>query len=761
MKKTLLFAAILLALFFSLTGCSGTPESNRNDNPETPADPVTPETPDSPPVGGTSTGPSSPFSVGQSAVWVNMTVTLNYGITFREIEGDKDVTSWFKGLPEGVKALTVTAYTEGGSGEKTKAAVEKDGKEDESASRYIAVKEGERTLKFRFTGTVGEESSEKFALVIPSDFTSAGHDISIEIKAGQSIIVDDRIKVTFDLGGGYFESGNPSTWVEIINNKRATKPAETPKRDGHRFLMWVKEGETTEFNFYKDITESIKIVALWDSIIPVAPSFEEIASASDDYDVTVRIYKNNIQGRVWYTVNGEEPTVDSKACPYFETPYLDVKVMRGTTIKAFSRSIYKDQSETTEHKTVRVLDYYGYGTETKSHRELTDTYVLKYPPRDRKIATFTPAAAFLTDIGESTISEPSEYKNGENDFHILNIFDCGDGRLLVVAKYGYNAVTSSNKKIFYYYIEKTTGNKTSDPLVEISGLNGVANSNFLYHTEYVQLIGNKLYFACDNQTMPAVYSYNLDTKEVKKITFDSYTYSPSIVIADTFTDGNRMYLLGNTGDECHVWGLDTEDEESWMHMKLSSDDKGLKGASDGSFLYVVLNEGDSSASGYNKKKLVKATLSGSSSENSTCYLETKYCVDSNGSIRIGDVAVVNGSLLIAGSEGCYETSGTRLQVLRPCVWTSDGKETILLKKTEFPISCGYITPHTIEVLDGKVYILTDNHYDAYGGSNLPYYTETVHGGVIEMDSRRIWDFGNGFYYGALYTRVNYFYIKTK
>lgn len=125
------------------------------------------------------------------------------------------------------------------------------------------------------------------------------------------------------------------------------------------------------------------------------------------------------------------------------------------------------------------------------------------------------------------------------------------------------------------------------------------------------------------------------------------------------------------------------------------------------------------------------------------------------------MAVVNGNLLIAGSEGCYETSGTRLQVLRPCVWTSDGKETVLLEKTEFPISCGYITPHTIEVLDGKVYILTDNHYDAYGGSNLPYYTETVHGGVIEMDSSRIWDFGNGFYYGALYTRVNYFYIKTK
>ena len=757
MKKTLLFISILLALFIALTGCSGTPES---DKAETPVTPVTPApNPDTPPIGGTSTGPTSPFSVGQSAVWVNMTVTLNDGITFREIEGEKDVTAWFKGLPEGVKAWTYTRYTEGSNAEKAKAAVEKDGKDDEgSTTRYIAVKEGERTLKFKFTGTVDNEPSEKFALVIPSGFTSAGHDISIEIKAGQSIIVDNRIKVTFDLGGGYFESGSPSTWVQIIDNKRATRPAEDPKREGYRFLKWVKEGETTEFNFYTDITESIKIVALWDSIIPFAPTFEEIASASDDYHVTVRIYKNNIQGRVWYTLNGTEPVVESKACPYFDSSYFDVKVVRGTTIKAFSRSIYGEQSDTKEHNTVKLLDFYGYGTETKSPRESTLTS-LTYPPRDRKIATFTPGVNYLLDIVGSTISEPSEYKNGENDFHIFNIFDCGDGRLLVVAKYGYNGVTTSNRKIFYYYIEKTTGNKTSDPPVEISGLSGVADNNFLYHTEYVQLIGNKLYFACDYQTKPAVWSYNLETKEVKKIIYDS-TYSSSIVIADTFTYGTRMYLLGNTGYECHVWGLDTEDEESWIHMKLSSEDKGLKGASDGSFLYVVLNEGDSSASGYNKKKLVKATLSGSSSENSTCYLETKYCVDSNGSISIGDVAVVNGSLLIAGSEGCYETTGTRLQVKRPCIWTSEGKETILLEKTDFPISCGYITPHTIQVLDGKVYILTDNHYDAYGGSNLPYYTETVHGGVIEMDSRRIWDFGNGFYYGALYARVNYFYIKT-
>lgn len=82
MKKTLLFISILLALFIALTGCSGTPES---DKAETPVTPVTPApNPDTPPIGGTSTGPTSPFSVGQSAVWVNMTVTLNDGITFRK-----------------------------------------------------------------------------------------------------------------------------------------------------------------------------------------------------------------------------------------------------------------------------------------------------------------------------------------------------------------------------------------------------------------------------------------------------------------------------------------------------------------------------------------------------------------------------------------------------------------------------------------------------------------------------------------------------
>ncbi len=757
MKKTLLFISILLALFFVLTGCSGTPESTNTENSETSITPDPDPDPDTPPLGGTSTGPTSPFSVGQPAVWVKMTVTLNDGITFKEIEGEKDVTSWFKGLPEGVKAWTDTVYTEGSSGEKTKAAAEKDGKGEESTSRDIAVIEGGRTLKFKFTGTVGNEPSEKFALVIPSGFTSAGHDIAIEIKAGQSIIVDNRIKVTFDLGGGTLE-GRPSTWVVNLASAGKVEDPGTPAREGYDFVAWIKDGDSNYFNFYTTVSENITIRAVWNPTNPLPPTYEVVSS--DDYETTVRVHKNNYYGRVFYTLDGKDPVADKDKCRYSDSRYFDLTVQNGTVIRALTRKVDGSGkvSAISEHETERVLDYYGYGTETKSPRESTLTS-LTYPPRDRKIATFTPGVCYLTNIGESAISEPSEYKNGENDFHIFNIFDCGDGRLLVVAKYGYNGVTTSNRKIFYYYIEKTTGNKTSDPPVEISGLSGVADNNFLYHTEYVQLIGNKLYFACDYQTKPAVCSYNLETKEVKKIIYDS-TYSYSIVIADTFTYGTRMYLLGNTGDECHVWGLDTEDEVSWIHMNLSSGDKGLKGASDGSFLYVVLNEGDSSASGYNKKKLVKATLSGSSSENSTCYLETQYCVDSNGSISIGDVAVVNGSLLIAGSEGRYETTGTRLQVKRPCIWTSDGKETILLEKTDFPISCGYITPHTIQVLDGKVYILTDNHYDAYGGSNLPYYTETVHGGVIEMDSRRIWDFGNGFYYGALYTRVNYFYIKT-
>lgn len=77
MKKTLLFISILLALFFVLTGCSDTPASTKTENSETSITPDPAPNPDTPPIGGTSTGPTSPFSVGQSAVWVNMTVTLN------------------------------------------------------------------------------------------------------------------------------------------------------------------------------------------------------------------------------------------------------------------------------------------------------------------------------------------------------------------------------------------------------------------------------------------------------------------------------------------------------------------------------------------------------------------------------------------------------------------------------------------------------------------------------------------------------------
>lgn len=753
MKKTLLFAVILFALFFSLTGCSGTPESNRNDNPETPVTPVTPVTPDpdpdTPPIGGTSTGPTSPFSVGQSAVFVNMTVTLNEGITFREIEGDKEVTSWFKGLPEGVKALTRTVYSEGSGGGKTKAAVENDGKGDEgSASRNIAVKEGESTLNFRFTGTAGEEPSEKFALVIPSAFTSAGHDIAIEIKAGQSIIVDNRIKVTFDLGGGTLE-GRPSTWVVNLTSAGKVEDPGTPAREGYDFVAWMKDGDSNNFNFYTTISENITIRAVWNPTDPLPPTYEVVSS--DDYETTVRVHKNNYSGRVYYTLDGTDPVADPNKCRYSDSRYFDLTVQNGTVIKGLTRKTdgTGKVSDVSEHKTVRVLDYYAYGVEDVS--ELSDSRVI----------SFRPGPVTYMDIGSSLVKFPdlpSGKKNGENDIDVLKVMDADSGKLLVVAKYG---VDGSNG-IFYYYIDKSTWRKVSEEAVVDCGI-AVKRT-----VDHVHKIGNVLCFIGTYFNEVRAYKYDLDTNTGTTIPIDTIADTLTVSITDSFTVGSWIYAVGNCSPigsynyTPFVWGVDTADTSKTLIKKLGEDRGVTQGTGSGDNLYFIVDlkksDGTISSNWYNKKLLTYNLTNETMTEVS---LATTYADAAGGFLEVADMAVVDGELLIAGCDGRNENSNVRLQVMRPCIWNGSGEQTILVESDNFPISCGYIKPHTIEVLDGKVYILTDNYYDAYApGDTNSYIAIITHGGVIELDTKRVWDFGTGWYYAKYDARIKYFYIKT-
>lgn len=749
MKKTLLFAAILLALFFSLTGCSGTPESTKTENSETTITHDPDPDPDTPPVGGTSTGPSSPFSVGQSANWVNMTVTLNDGITFREIEGEKDVTSWFKGLPEGVKALTVTAYTEGGSGEKTKAAVEKDGKEDESASRYIAVKEGERTLKFRFTGTVGEESSEKFALVIPSAFTSAGHDISIEIKASQSIIVDDRIKVTFDLGGGKLE-GRPSTWVVNLSSAGKVDDPGTPTREGYDFVAWMKDGDSNNFNFYTTVKENITIRAVWNPIDPLPPTYEVLSS--DDYETTVRVHKNNFYGMVFYTLDGKDPVADKDKCRYNNSTYFDLTVQNGTVIRALTRKSDGSGkvSGISEYRTVKVLDYYAYGVEDVSQKS------------DSRITSFHPGPVTYMDIGSSLVEYPdlpSGKMYGQNDIDVLKVLDADSGRLLVVAKYG----VDGSKGVFYYYIDKSTGKKVSEEVVVDCGI-AVKRT-----VDHVHKIGNALCFIGTYFNEVRAYKYDLDTNTGTTIAIDTIADALTVSITDSFTVGSWIYAVGNCSPSGSwnytpfVWGINTADTSQTLIKKLGDDRSVTQGAGSGDNLYFIVDlkktDGTISSVWYLKKLL---TYNLSNETMTEVSLAATYANADSGKLIVGDMAVVDGELLIAGCDGPMSTGATRLYALRPCIWNSLGEQTILVESDKFPKNCGYITPHTIEVLDGKVYILTDNHYDAYvDGNNYPYTDEITHGGVIELDTKRVWDFGTGWYYGKYDTRIKYFYFKTE
>ncbi len=748
MKKTLLFVTILLALFFVLTGCSGTPASTKTENSETSVTPDPNTDPDTPPIGGTSTGPTSPFSVGQSAVLVNMTVTLNDGITFKEIEGEKDVTSWFKGLPEGVKALTRTVYSEGSGGEKTKAAAEKDGKGEESTSRDIAVKEGESTLKFRFTGTAGEEPSEKFALVIPSAFTSAGHDISIKITTTQSIIVDNRIKVTFDLGGGALE-GRPSTWVVNLTSAGKVENPGTPAREGYDFVAWIKDGDSNYFNFYTTVSENITIRAVWNPTDPLPPTYEVVSS--DDYETTVRVHKNNYYGRVFYTLDGKDPVADKDKCRYSDSRYFDLTVQNGTVIRALTRKSDSSGkvSAISEHKTVRVLDYYAYGVEDVS--ELSDS----------RVTSFRPGPVTYMDIGSSLVEYPdlpSGKKYGQNDIDVLKVMDADSGRLLVVAKYGSDGISG----IFYYYIDKTTGMKVSEEVVVDCGI-AVKRT-----VDHVHKIGNALCFIGTYFNEVRAYKYDLDTKTGTTIPIDTIADSLTVSITDSFTVGSWIYAVGNCSPSDSwnytpfVWGVDTADTSKTLIKKLGDDRGVTHGTGSGDNLYFMVDlkksDGTISSNWYNKKLLTYNLTNETMTEVS---LATTYADADGGFLEVADMAVVGGELLIAGCDGQNENTNVRLQVMRPCIWNGSGEQTILVERDKFPISCGYIKPHTIEVLDGKVYILTDNYYDAYApGDTNPYIARITHGGVIELDTKRVWDFGTGWYYAKYDARIKYFYIKT-
>jgi uncharacterized repeat protein (TIGR02543 family) len=109
--------------------------------------------------------------------------------------------------------------------------------------------------------------------------------IRIRIPAATPPVVNHT--VTFNANGG--SPTPPAQTVE--NGNRATAPSN-PTRDGHRFLHWSLQGQTTSYSFTSAVTGNITLVAQWQRTWTVeyrVPTHPTLAPATVTVDDNARI----------------------------------------------------------------------------------------------------------------------------------------------------------------------------------------------------------------------------------------------------------------------------------------------------------------------------------------------------------------------------------------------------------------------------------------------------------------------------------------
>ncbi|MDD2435692.1 MAG: InlB B-repeat-containing protein [Bacilli bacterium] len=96
-------------------------------------------------------------------------------------------------------------------------------------------------------------------------------------------VIVARYLVTFDSTGGSKVSS-----IEVIRNKTVAKPTTNPTRSGYRFIGWLLNGTTYDFN--TPVTKSITLTAKWEQIIIYTVTIEELGI--DGISMKVIVKKN-------------------------------------------------------------------------------------------------------------------------------------------------------------------------------------------------------------------------------------------------------------------------------------------------------------------------------------------------------------------------------------------------------------------------------------------------------------------------------------
>lgn len=268
MKRIPLIGLALLMILLSLVGCKDSPEIDPNV-----------------PTQATTEGFSSRLKLGESAEGKTITITLQDGITFKNIDSERDVTDWFSNLPSGVRVKAPKA------GVASKNLEDKEKPKEEPVIAY-GVKDGDKTAVFTLLGKVESVPKEPIKMKIPASFTSLGKDIEVTFKKGDTTTVaDTRLTVTFDHNNG---TGKKDV-VKVDKDSKIPSDdrPKDPQMDGATFKGWFDDADVA-FSFDNVITKDTVLKAKWESTIEFKTiSFDGNGATAGSAPDPIKLYVPN------------------------------------------------------------------------------------------------------------------------------------------------------------------------------------------------------------------------------------------------------------------------------------------------------------------------------------------------------------------------------------------------------------------------------------------------------------------------------------
>lgn len=164
--------------------------------------------------------------------------------------------------------------------------------------------------------------------------------------------------VTFDTDGG-----STIEEVKVLNGEKVTKPTD-PTKANYRFVKWVKDGESVEFNFETTITSDIRLKAIW--VKQVKITFKDKSTYGSKVYKELTIDENTTIPNADIPVESTGLTktgyvfdkwVDGSDVEFnFSTAISSDTIVYATWLTALVVTFKKELSDATAYHTVSVLE---------------------------------------------------------------------------------------------------------------------------------------------------------------------------------------------------------------------------------------------------------------------------------------------------------------------------------------------------------------------------------------------------------------------